>query len=332
MSSFFVFAFELFSFFRFFLQTLKEKLSPTTYQQTHPERVNIHPVVVVLVIELRSHKLRRTQHRLRRRPRPQKRRQTQIANLDDPLGAVDEDVVAFQVAVDDRRGVAVQIDEPAQNLPCPPLQDLDVDRPLVLFAVLPQSARGEKLGDKIHGCRAPVVKPAVVEGHDVAVLKLLQHADFREQPVALGRAARVAGGIADELGDPNLVPGDLCAFFLVKGLVNGLEGPAAEDLVELEELFCCLVCLPRECFLFSFAEKFEGGRRKRAGGEKRGRKKKTTSKQSHPAVAPRGVGLDHLLFLLLGLLFLLALWHAGRRRRLRLRLRRGRRRRHCCRF
>ena len=69
-----------------------------------------------------------------------------------------------------------------------------------------------------------------------------------------------------------------------------------------------------------------------AKNRKKKKKKKTTAKQPHPAVSPRGVGLDHFLFLLLGLLFFLALWRAGRRRRLRLRRRRrGRRRRHCCR-
>lgn len=67
--------------------------------------------------------------------------------------------------------------------------------------------------------------------------------------------------------------------------------------------------------------------------ERRGKKndvRRRRKNHPHPAVAPRGVGLDHLLFLLLGLMFLFALWRAGRRRRLRLRRRRGRRRRHCC--
>ena len=131
--------------------------------------------------------------------------------------------------MDDRRRVAVQVDEPAQDLPRPALEHLDVDRALVLFPVLPQRARREELGDEVDG-RGAVVEPAVVEGHDVAVLELLEHADLREEPVALGRAAR---RLADELRHADLVPGDLGALFLVEGLVDRLEGAAAEDLVEL---------------------------------------------------------------------------------------------------
>jgi len=213
----------------------------SSYQQAHPERVHVHAVVVFLVVELRSHKLRRPQDRLRRRARPKQRREAQVANLDDALAAVDKDVVAFQVPVDDRRRVPVEVHEPAEDLPGPPLEHLDVDRALVLLAVLPQRAAREQLGDEVDRRRAAaapapastagaVVEPAVMKGHDVAVLELLQHADLGEQPVALGRAAR---GLADQLGDADLVPGNLGALFLVEGLVDGLEGAAAEDLVEL---------------------------------------------------------------------------------------------------
>ena len=68
-----------------------------------------------------------TKHTLGRCTRSQHRRQPKIANLDDALAAVNEYVVGLEVAVDDGRSVAVQIDEPAQNLPGPPLEDLRID-------------------------------------------------------------------------------------------------------------------------------------------------------------------------------------------------------------
>lgn len=102
----------------------------------------------------------------------------------------------------------------------------------MLLPVLPERPRREQLRDKVDR-RVRVVEPAVVEGHDVAVLELLEHADLGKQPVPLaGRAAR-ARGLADELCHADLVPGDLGAFLLVEGLVDSLEGAAAEDLVEL---------------------------------------------------------------------------------------------------
>ena len=68
-----------------------------------------------------------TKHTLGRCTRSQHRRQSKITNLDNALAAVNEDVVRLEVAVDDGRSVAVQVDEPAQNLPRPPLEDLGID-------------------------------------------------------------------------------------------------------------------------------------------------------------------------------------------------------------
>lgn len=76
----------------------------------------------------------RTQHRLRRSAGAQQSCQSQVADLDDPFRAIDEDVVTFEVTVDDGRVVAVQIYQAAQNLPCPTLQHLVVDH-LVPLAV-----------------------------------------------------------------------------------------------------------------------------------------------------------------------------------------------------
>ena len=55
----------------------------------------------------------RTEHGLWRSAGTQQRGQAEVADLDDSLSAVDEDVVALQVAVDDGRVVAVEVDQPA---------------------------------------------------------------------------------------------------------------------------------------------------------------------------------------------------------------------------
>lgn len=80
---------------------------------------------------------------------------------------------------------------------------------------LPQSARGEQLRDEVDG-EVFLVQPAVVEGHDVLVLQLLQHPDLCKQPLPL--CWRIGQVIHFDL-----VPGHLDALSLIKGLEHGLE-------------------------------------------------------------------------------------------------------------
>ncbi len=122
--------------------------------------------------------------------------------------------------MDDGRVVRVQVHQALQHLPRPALQHLLVDL-LVLFAVLPQRPRREELGDEVHG-EVLLVEPAVEEAHDVLVLQLLQHADLGKEPLALPRRHH-------QVVDLDLVPRDLDAVGLVKGLVDGLERAAAQD-------------------------------------------------------------------------------------------------------
>ena len=67
-----------------------------------------------------------TENTLRSCAGPQQGCQAKIADLDNALTAIDEDVVAFQIPVDDGWRVSMEIHQPAQNLPCPAFQDLPI--------------------------------------------------------------------------------------------------------------------------------------------------------------------------------------------------------------
>ena len=58
--------------------------------------------------------------------------QAQIPNLDLPLVPIDENVVAFEISVDDGRVMAVEIEEAHQDLPAPMLHYSDMHSPVHL--------------------------------------------------------------------------------------------------------------------------------------------------------------------------------------------------------
>ena len=55
------------------------------------------------------------------------RSQSQIPNLDEPRGAVDEDVVTLQITVDDGLTASVKEVETSQDLPTPAADHLRLD-------------------------------------------------------------------------------------------------------------------------------------------------------------------------------------------------------------
>jgi hypothetical protein len=98
-----------------------------------------------------------TQHALRRGQPPPQRGQAQVPNLDLAAGAVDKDVIAFEVAVDDGGVVRMQVHQPLQDLPRPAPQHLLINV-LVLLAVpaagwMSQSSsrRGSRSQQRNHG-------------------------------------------------------------------------------------------------------------------------------------------------------------------------------------
>ena len=93
-------------------------------QHAQAKRVDVDELVVLLVEHLRCHELHRAAHALGERLRFEGR-QTEIADLHTARRARDEDVVAFQVSMNDRRISAVQIGETFENLTAPFLHHID---------------------------------------------------------------------------------------------------------------------------------------------------------------------------------------------------------------
>lgn len=144
--------------------------------------------------------------------------QAQISNLELPNVAVDEDVTAVQVSVDDAGVVGVQIMEASENLHTPFLECLR-GHVAVLVSVVPEAARGACLGDEVDSVGVGIF-PEVVEGYDVVVLESLEQLDLGSQPGD-------DGGIAAEVPEPDLVPRHVPPFMLVEPSVNFLHCSAA---------------------------------------------------------------------------------------------------------
>lgn len=95
------------------------------FQETHAKGVDIDLFAVSLFfVHFRSHEFRGTNDRVFFAHLHLGR--THIANLDFAVSPVNKDIVALYIAVDDWRIVAVQIDQPFQNLPRPTLHDFRV--------------------------------------------------------------------------------------------------------------------------------------------------------------------------------------------------------------
>lgn len=77
---------------------------------------------------------RRTEDTLGRRLVLDERSKAQVADLDDARAAVDKDIIALEVAVDNGRVVTVQVHQALQHLPGPALEDTLRDL-LVLLTV-----------------------------------------------------------------------------------------------------------------------------------------------------------------------------------------------------
>ena len=161
-------------------------------QDAHAEGVDVGALVVVLGVHLGRHELRRAYHAARRvtaaAAAGDDGGEAEVADLDLPLAAVNEDVVALEVAVDD--AARVEVREALEDLAAP-APDRGGAGPRVSPAVLPQRAGGEELGDEVdggaagpggRGSRGRVggvgVDPGGVEAHDGAVAERLEQVDL----------------------------------------------------------------------------------------------------------------------------------------------------------
>lgn len=150
---------------------------------------------------------------------------TEVTNLELSVVAVDKDVVALEVAVDDGRVVGMEVDESLQNLAAPRLEDLGLERALEgLFEVLLQCAGGHEFGHKDDALAAVggFGGPGGVKVDDVIVTDGLEDFDLGEDLLGL---------FLGEMVEAELVPCDLDTFFLIKRSVDIFISALAENLV-----------------------------------------------------------------------------------------------------
>ena len=112
------------------------------FQDTHAKSIDIDLLVVLFLIEFGGHELGRTQYRGNMGLMPNDSK-TEVTNLELTIVAIDKDVVAFQVAVNNGWVLGMQIGEAEEDLSTPGPDDLGFQCTLEsLFQVLFQGPRG----------------------------------------------------------------------------------------------------------------------------------------------------------------------------------------------
>ena len=97
------------------------------FQHAHAKGVNVHLLVVgLLLVHVRGHEFRCSKH-TEHAPVPVDCTESKVADPQVAGRPVDEDVLTFQVPVDDRWVLRVQVLETLQDLDRPPLGDLPPD-------------------------------------------------------------------------------------------------------------------------------------------------------------------------------------------------------------
>lgn len=106
------------------------------FQDTHAKGIDIDLLIVLFVVELWSHELGGAEDRGDVGPVADDS-ESEVANLELSVVAVDEDIVTFEIAVDDGRVVGVEVDESLKDLATPGLEHLGLEGTLEgLFEVL----------------------------------------------------------------------------------------------------------------------------------------------------------------------------------------------------
>lgn len=191
-------------------------------QHAHAVRVDVHRLRVRLRVQLRRHELRRAQDGVRHVRLVHDRRQPEVADLDLAVVAIDEDVAAVEVAVDDAGVVGVEVVEPLEDLARPLLERLDGDV-AVSVAVLAEAPGGADLGDEVEDAGV-AVQPHLVEADDVVVAE-------RAEEAHLGVEALHHAGVAvGQRPQPDAVPRHLDPLLLVEPAVHLLDGPEPQHV------------------------------------------------------------------------------------------------------
>lgn len=118
------------------------------FQDTHAKGIDVDLLVVLFVVELGSHELRGSEDRGDVGAVADDS-EAEVANFELAIVAVDKDVVALEVAVDDGWAVGVEVGESLEDLSAPGLYNFGFKCALEsLFEILLQGARRHEFGDK----------------------------------------------------------------------------------------------------------------------------------------------------------------------------------------
>lgn len=132
--------------------------------------------------------------------------------------AIDEDVTAIQISMNNARLMRVKIIQSPEDLNRPFLEGLKRDVP-VLLPVVPQIARSASLRDEIERIMLRIF-PEMVKKYDVFIVKSLEKLDLRTEP-------NDHGWIATEVPEADLVPGHVRALALIECAIHLLHGTTA---------------------------------------------------------------------------------------------------------
>mmetsp|Transcript_44630 Transcript_44630/g.142299 ORF Transcript_44630/g.142299 Transcript_44630/m.142299 type:complete len:293 (-) Transcript_44630:394-1272(-) len=145
-------------------------------QQAHAKSINVNSCAVLFFIDFWRNEIWSAHYRCCARLL-QGGGQAQIANQNLTDIAVDENVVALQVPVDDRLFEGVQIRQAFQNLSRPCSHHLFLQRCADPLDVRQQGSPGDSLCDEAH-LVLRLVEPSVDKGDDPRMLQRLEHVDL----------------------------------------------------------------------------------------------------------------------------------------------------------
>jgi len=155
----------------FIWRTLRNHL-----QEAHPKRVDVNCSAVLFLIDFRRDEVRSAYDRCGARLL-QGCGETQVTDQNLTNAAVDEYVVALQIAVDDWIFESMKMLKALENLPAPRTHDLEFQWSTYATNVRQQRATRDALSDEANLVLF-FVDPSVDESNDPGVLKRLEHADF----------------------------------------------------------------------------------------------------------------------------------------------------------
>mmetsp|Transcript_3489 Transcript_3489/g.7075 ORF Transcript_3489/g.7075 Transcript_3489/m.7075 type:complete len:260 (-) Transcript_3489:253-1032(-) len=156
--------------------------------------------------------------------------QSQITNLDDTIGTINENIITFQVPMNYWRIMPMQIHQSGQNLPTPVFQHI-IPQMLVLLAIFPQCPRCKHLTDKVN-LTLPLIIPPFIKRHDVLMLQSLQHPNLSQDLVLLFIVHNTILSSIRNITKINLVPSNFSPLLCIKSLVHNFACTPTQLLIK----------------------------------------------------------------------------------------------------